>query len=365
MHPPVAIYEKIAEHYRQLILSGSLAAGSSLPTLRQVAARWNCTVGTAQHAFQLLAEEGLINSLPGAGTVVRARDAAASLPGISHLVRATEEYASRALQAGFSYAEIENALREVLDRLRVPHLPNPDASPAGVIRFAGSHDLALSALVSRLPALLPGITLDLSFTGSLTGLISLSQGEVDLAGCHLWDAGSDSYNLPFIQRILPGKPARAVTLAHRSIGLILPSGNPLGITRLEDLLRPEVHFINRQEGSGSRVWLDARLAALAIPTDQISGYDQTVSTHTAVGLSIKSGQANAGLGLQAVAGQYHLAFVPLTEERYDLVYTDKPEPSAALKSFINWLSTPAARKEIARIPGYSNRQTGKHQLPAA
>ncbi len=363
MHPPTAIYEKIAEHFRQQILVGMLTPGSSLPTLRQVAADWGCTIGTAQHAFQLLSDEGLISSLPGSGSTVRYRDLSISLPGMSHLVRATEEFATRALQTGYSYTEIEIALREVLDRLRVTELPTRMDSPTGVIRFAGSHDLALSTLAAKLPQYLSGITLQLSFSGSLNGLISLSKGETDLAGCHLWDAGTNTYNLPYILRILPGKPVCSITLAHRSVGLILPAGNPLSIHRLEDLIHPGTRFINRQEGSGARVWLDAHLEKAGIPTNQIYGYYHAVSTHTAVGLAIAEGSANAGFGLQAVAHQYQLDFIPLTEEQYDLVYLDTSAPSNTIEGWMTWLSTPAARAEIGKIPGYSTRDTGKQQLP--
>jgi len=365
MHPPTAIYKKIAEHYRQQILTGLLIPGNSLPTLRQIASDWGCTIGTAQHAFQQLSDEGLISSLPGAGSTVRPRDNAVSLPGISHLVRATEEYATRALQAGFSYAEIEISLREVLDRLRVTEPPTRKDAPAGVIRFAGSHDLAFSALAVNIPDILPGISIQLSFSGSLNGLVSLSKREVDLAGCHLWDAVTNTYNLPYIQRILPGKPVFSVTLAHRSVGLILPKGNPLGIRQLEDLVHPGIRFMNRQEGSGARVWLDCHLAKDGIDTGQIHGFDIAVSTHTAVGLAIVEGQANAGFGLQAVAQQYHLDFIALTEEQYDLVYLDIPTSTQAIERLMTWLSTPAARKEIGKIPGYSTRDTGKQQLPVA
>ena len=91
------------------------------------------------------------------------------------------------------------------------------------------------------------------FAGSLGGLIALSRGEADLAGVHLWDEATDRYNLPFIERILPGDRLVLLTLAHRQLGLLVAPGNPLKIRSLPDLARPDIRFVNRQAGSGTRV----------------------------------------------------------------------------------------------------------------
>ena len=128
-----------------------------------------------------------------------------------------------------------------------------------MLHFFGSHDMAVTWLANHAQEIAPSAVLQLNFTGSLGGLMALADGRADLAGCHLWDPETDSYNIPYIRKFFPGKRMLAVRLAERRIGLILPAGNPKNIQTLADLTRPGVRFVNRQLGSGTRVWLDAVL----------------------------------------------------------------------------------------------------------
>ena len=89
--------------------------------------------------------------------------------------------------------------------------------------------LDCGSLLSRLP---PIILLELQFAGSLGGLIALAEGKADLAGSHLWDQETDSYNVSFVRRVLPGQRVALLTLAQRRLGLITPVGNPLQISQL-------------------------------------------------------------------------------------------------------------------------------------
>ena len=164
------------------------------------------------------------------------------------------------LSAGYTIAETENGFRAALDRWRA--LSSPSASTGeNVLRFAGSHDPAISLVAARFGELSPGWTLSLAYAGSLGGLIALAEGKADIAGSHLWDEESDTYNAPFVRRLLPGRRVALLTLAHRRLGLITPPGNPRRLSSLADLAQAGVRFINRQRGTGTRVWLDAQLAA--------------------------------------------------------------------------------------------------------
>jgi putative molybdopterin biosynthesis protein len=106
---------------------------------------------------------------------------------------------------------------------------------------------------------------------------------------------------------------------NRTQGLIVPKGNPQGLAQLEDLLRDDVVFVNRQRGAGTRVLLDYELKKGAINPRQIQGYERTEYTHLAVAAAVKSGAATAGLGILAAARALDLDFAPLFDERYDLV----------------------------------------------
>ena len=124
--------------------------------------------------------------------------------------------------------------------------------PQTLLRFVGSHDPAVAFITAHFNNVIPNYTPHLTFAGSLGGLIALTEGQADLAGAHLWDEESDTYNIPFIRRLLPGRQVAVLTLAHRNLGLIVLPPNPTGITGLADLTRPGIRFINRQAGAGTR-----------------------------------------------------------------------------------------------------------------
>ena len=167
----------------------------------------------------------------------------------------------------------------------------------------GSHDPSIALIAARFADLAPGHTLRITFAGSLGGLIALAEYEADLAGCHLWDAETDTYNVPFVRRFLPGRRVALLAVARRRLGLIVPPGNPAGLADLADLARPGLRFINRQSGAGPRVWLDAQLHELGIDAGAIEGYERAVSTHSgsrAVAARYRPGWAsNVSAGLRA------------------------------------------------------------------
>jgi len=219
------LYQRISAAIRQEILDGKLLPGDRLPPLREVTRRWNCTPGTVQRAYRDLANSGLALSRPGKGTFVAGGaplERATPLRRAS-LVHRAETFLLEALTAGHSTDEIEQAVRMALDRWRVVQ-PNPvEAAPEHTIRFSGSHDPAVTWLAEHFSQVQLGSRLVPQFSGSLGGLIALAEGKVDVAGAHLWDESSDSYNAPFVRRLLPGQRVALVHLAYRRLGLILPS----------------------------------------------------------------------------------------------------------------------------------------------
>ena len=354
------LYRQIAESIRQEILSGRRKPGDRLPSVRELAEGWNCTIGTIQRAYQELSRQGLVTSRAGQGTKV-----VESLPVLDEtplrramLIHRAEAFLLEVLTGGYSLAEADQAVRQAMDRWRtVEQEQTPKEEKA--LRFAGSHDLVMTWLASHFPEIAPGYTLQLRFSGSLGGLIALAEGKADLAGSHLWDEESDTYNLPFVRRLLPGKRVALVTLAHRRLGLILPSGNPAGINSLADLARPGLRFVNRQSGSGTRVWLDLALQKAGIQAGQIQGYADEKVTHSAVAQAIAEGQAGAGIGLEAAALGYGLDFLFLTHDRYDLVVLAAVMEYLPVQSLIDWLNAPSTHRVIEDLGGYSALETGR------
>ncbi len=115
--------------------------------------------------------------------------------------------------------------------------------------------------------------------GSLDGLVNLRQGLCQISGAHILDETGE-YNTPTVRHLFPDRNVELVTLAHRTQGLILAAGNPKRIKKISDIARGNVKFINRNAGSGTRLWFDAELKKQKIDSNNITGYDNTVKTHS-------------------------------------------------------------------------------------
>jgi len=354
------LYRRIAEAVRRQISQGDLKPGDRLPSVRAMMTRWNCTIGTVQHAYQELAAQGLVTSRAGQGTRVVGKLTEMNGTPLRRaaLIHRAEAFLLEVLTAGHSPAEVEDAIRQALDRWRSV-AQQPTAPSGKTLRFTGSHDLAVTWLATHFAEIVPDYTLELSFTGSLGGLIALVEGKADLAGCHLWDEETDEYNTPFVQRLLPGRRVALVTLAHRRMGLIVPPGNPFSLKTLDDLARFKLRFVNRQPGSGTRVWLNAQLRRLGVDTHAIQGYTLEKLTHTDVARAIAEGQADVGLGLEGATQPYGLGFIPLMQERYDLVIPAEVVELPPVQALLTWLGQPQAQAAFAPYTGYETSPTGQ------
>jgi len=358
--PRKSLYQQIAQVIRQQILNQTLQPGNRLPSVREMAVEWDCTIGTIQRAYEELARQELVVSRPGQGTHVAAAIPAGQAEPLRRaaLVHRAEAFLLEVLTAGYAPEEVEQAVRLALDRWRsVSH--QVSEWPEQSLHFAGSHDPALSYITTHFDQVAPNYTPQLTFTGSLGGLIALAEGEADLAGAHLWDEESDTYNIAFVRRLLPGRRVALLTLAHRRLGLIVAPLNPRGISGLADLARPELRFINRQSGAGTRVWLDAQLRHLGVTPEQISDYGREVQTHSEMARGIAEGRADVGLGIEAAALMYGLGFIPLTTERYDLVIPAEVWSRSPVQALALWLTGPEAQQNILALGGYDIHETGK------
>jgi putative molybdopterin biosynthesis protein len=230
-------------------------------------------------------------------------------------------------------------------------LPSDEDQP--VVVFSGSHDLAVELLTKMLSGHLDVLTLPI---GSLDGLVALRQNLCHISGAHLLDP-SGEFNLPFIRHFFPDRHMQVLTLAHREQGLMFKAGNPKGIRSLADLAREDLTFVNRNPGSGTRLWLDRQLQEQAIPTDRIHGYSNEVNTHTACADLISTQQADLALGLRAAAHQLGLDFIPLFHERYDLIFMQ--EQNSILLPLLDTIQTKSFRQGVKALTGYDTQHTGE------
>ena len=238
-------------------------------------------------------------------------------------------------------------------------LPGKQGALDNQVVIAGSNDLALELLAKNTNIQHSRFTYSISNVGSLAGLIALRNGNCDIAASHLLDTETGEYNISFIRKHFPGLRFIAVNLAHREQGLIVKKGNPLGIKSLKNLAGRKVTYINRQEGSGTRVLLDYRIKEQGINPEDIPGYARIAYTHMEVALEIFSGSANAGLGIFAVARQLDLDFIPLATERFDLIIPSGGYASKAIKALRGVLGSDEFKANMAQLGGYDTKETGK------
>lgn len=250
---------------------------------------------------------------------------------------------------------VEKFYRARASALLLQELILPKGSKPVMI-FSGSHDTAIEHIASQLSRHVTILTLPV---GSLDGLVNLRQGLCHVAGAHLLDRGGE-YNTPFVRHMFPDRPVEMVTLAYRTQGLIVAPGNPVHFRSLADISREDVTFINRNPGSGTRLWLEKELESLHLSSSLIRGYKNFVSTHTASALAVQSGQADAAIGIQAAAREAQLDFIPLFEERYDLIIPE--EQLRLVGPLIDHLQTASFRKELNALTGYNTAHSGE-QIP--
>ena len=230
------------------------------------------------------------------------------------------------------------------------------------IMVIGSHDISLDLLAGELKLLYPEYSLASVNVGSLGGIMALRNGECHLAGSHLLDPETGLYNIPAIKRYLGLEPMVLVTLAYRQQGLIVDSGNPSGIKGISDLTRDDVVFVNRQRGSGTRLLLDYQLKKKGIDLSQINGYEKEEFTHMNVAATVSVGRATCGLGIKAAAQALELDFIPVDEERYDLIIPLRFWETERISALIEILKKRDFQEKILALGGYDTRDTGKYEI---
>jgi putative molybdopterin biosynthesis protein len=284
----------------------------------------------------------------------------------ANLVNKAESYLLEAVGLGHTPAHAEAALAAAISRLQ--ELRRHAGSVAGghegvesgpeTLRFSGSHDLAVELLARLLAEQNPPVDLTADFVGSLGGLMAVARGEADICGTHLWDEATREYNVPFVQRVLPNRAVVLLVLVQRLQGLIVPAGNPRKLESLSDLVREGVTFVNRQPGSGTRVWLDVQLKIAGIDAESIAGYADEEVTHLGVARAVEEGRADVGLGISAAATAYGLDFFPLGSERYDLIIPLEIWDALPVQALRAVVSSDSYKEAVRALGGYDVSETG-------
>jgi excisionase family DNA binding protein len=229
----------------------------------------------------------------------------------------------------------------------------------GGLLASGSNDLILDMLQTHIRRKHPEFYLFSASTGSTEGLKALNTGYTDIAWSHLFDPESGEYNIPFLPVYVPNVNPVVVNLYYRELGFLVAPDNPLKIRGFEDLGRKDVRLINRQKGAGTRNLIDYHLGRLGIDPSAIRGYENETYTHLEVGLSVLSNETDVGVATIAVAKLLGLFFIPITQERFDMVLDQRTFFETGVQTLIDVLRSADFRDSVARLGNYDFRDSGK------
>lgn len=247
----------------------------------------------------------------------------------------------------------------------------PEEGAEGAIPAAGrppeivlcGQDMLLDNLCARVNAAKGYQAVGRSYRGSYNAIFSLYQGQANLATAHLWDWETDSYNLPFVAKMLPGMEAQVYHIVNRPIGIYTAPGNPKGICSIDDFARDDVRMINREKGSGIRVLTDSLFLCRHIDVRKVHGYDQVGHSHIAVAQSVAEGRADCAFGnARSVLGLAGVAFQPVKYEQYDLIVPVTELEHTIVQELLETLRSDAMRMETAALGGYDVTDMGKRLL---
>lgn len=228
------------------------------------------------------------------------------------------------------------------------------------ILIVGSNDVLMEKLVLLYSQEnFPGSVAFYSSMGSSRGVHALSLKKGQVCCTHLLDMETGEYNLPFLDRVLSGQRYVVVNLWRRKQGLIVKKGNPMGLRGLEDVVEKGAKFINRNEGSGTRVLLEYLIREKGLNERDITGFNEEVDSHMDAALKVFFGEADAGLGIEYVTYPLGLDFLPLKEEMFDLVIPGELWSTSVIKGFMDYVSPARITRLSKNLPGYNLKDTGK------
>jgi molybdate transport repressor ModE-like protein len=313
------------------LLEGIARHGALLPAARETGVSYRHAWGTLVALERALGQPLAI--------LQRGRGARLSPLGATLLSGRADTHRAMATRM----SSVRKATQTAIGRVRDPRPAPP--------RIHASHDLALVAL--REIGVGHGVDIDLQFRGSLEALESLASGRCDVAGFHVPDDPPLSAALAPYVHVLGRRGLQILPFVRRTQGLMVRRGNPRRVRAVADLARRGVRFVNRQEGSGTRLLLDRMLARARVESRRIAGYDRIEFTHAAVAATVASGMADAGFGVEAAARQHHLDFLPLVTERYFLAATPAAFRGPGVTAMLAITESPEFLAAVRALAGYS------------
>lgn len=253
--------------------------------------------------------------------------------------------------------------RHLVDRWIEAHVTSIPApvpfleGATGLLLIAGSDDPLLSRLISLYRMRYPEVIVLRSRAGSSEGMLALRRGLCHIACVHLPHPGG-GFSTDHLEEIF-GDDAVAVTFANRSQGLLLPAGNPHHLSALEEAVAASLRWALREPGTGTRALFDRELDSLGVDPTPILRHAVMVDTHLEAGLAVYRGEADAGTGIEAAARMIELDFLPLRQERFDLVIRKQTFFTGPVQNLLALLSTSEFAALAERLGGYDTAASGR------
>jgi molybdate transport repressor ModE-like protein len=226
------------------------------------------------------------------------------------------------------------------------------------LRIHASHGFAIEAMHEALGR--AGVENELRYCGSAEAVASLALGGCELAGFHVPQGEFEAAGVTHYAQWLKPASQKLIGVAIRRLGLMVAARDPKKVYGIRDLSRPELRFINRQSGSGTRFLLDLLLAKEGIDPATVHGYEQCELTHAAVAAYVASGMADVGFGVETPARQFRLDFIPIQTERYFLLCEERSLEMPAVRDMLKIIRSDEFKATVNRLPGYlADDSTGK------
>ncbi len=216
----------------------------------------------------------------------------------------------------------------------------------------GSHDLILDLIADKMP-------LGSAHVGSLGGVLAIKRRECHCASVHLLDEETGVYNTYLKPQYFENDEVLLIEGVKRLQGIMTKPGNPKNIESVADLTREDISIVNRQRGAGTRQLLDYELKKRDMSPKQLNGYEREVNTHLAVAVTVKTDDADAGLGIYSAAAQMKLDFVPIGYESYDFLIRRESYADSRVQQLIAVLQSEVFKTELEAIGGYALESPGR------
>jgi molybdate-binding protein len=182
-------------------------------------------------------------------------------------------------------------------------------------------------------------------------------GLVHVAGAHLRGQSGDYNTGPAGELLREG--ADVIGFCSWREGLVLRPEQAAKVGDVAGVVSAGLRLVNREPGAEARRVLDRELASLGVSGPGLAGYDTTVAGHLEVAAAIAAGLADAGVASEPAALAYGLAFVPLTEERFDLVIPASQTGTREVQGLLRVLSSSWLLGQLGSLPGYDVTQCGE------